>query len=212
MLSILLLTLVSLTISLPTDLTHRQTKPYQIRGVSDPIYHLYLQSLPGNRQSPPLIIPHSILTTPESTPVLGPESTSEYYTISDTIQSTNTSLYLNIGNSTTSYLPLTLDTTASTTAWGLEGDTIITTTGSSYGRQLNFLVCASEAAGESGYYDLFLQQGSDVPRKGISQRLPRFALAKLSTGPRGIHKILNSYKAKASGVRGTCENKFDVQL
>jgi hypothetical protein len=100
------------------SITERQTKPYQIRGVQDPIYHLYLQSLPG-----------------DGTPVMGPEATSEYFTIGETIQSTNTSLYLNIGEASTSYLPLTFDATATTTAWGLEGDTIITTNGSPYGRR-----------------------------------------------------------------------------
>ncbi|OBT98597.2 hypothetical protein VE01_03597 [Pseudogymnoascus verrucosus] len=125
------------------DIAERQTKPYQIRGVQDPIYHLYLQSLPG-----------------DGTPVMGPEATSEYFTIGNTIQSTNTSLYLNIGEASTSYLPLTFDATATTTAWGLEGDTIITTNGSPYGRQLNFLVCNGATA---GYYDLFLQKGSDTP-------------------------------------------------
>lgn len=66
---------------------------------------------------------------------MGPEAASEYFVIGDTIQSTNTSMYLNIGESTTSYLPLSFGATANTTAWGLEGDTIITTTGSTYGRR-----------------------------------------------------------------------------
>lgn len=110
---------VGVPLDSPNDIAKRQTTSYQIRGVQDPIYHLYLQSLPGNA----------------STPVMGPEATSEYFTIGETIQSTNTSLYLNIGEASTSYLPLSLDTTATTTAWGLEGDTIITTTGSSYGRR-----------------------------------------------------------------------------
>ncbi|KFX93677.1 hypothetical protein V490_04746 [Pseudogymnoascus sp. VKM F-3557] len=100
------------------DIVERQTKPYQIRGVQDPIFHLYLQSLPG-----------------DGSPVMGPEATSEYFTIGDTIQSSNTSLYLNIGEASTSYLPLSFDATATTTAWGLEGDTIITTNGSPYGRR-----------------------------------------------------------------------------
>jgi hypothetical protein len=67
--------------------------------------------------------------------VMGPVATSEYFVIGDTIQSTNTSMYLNIGTSTTSYLPLSFNSTASTTAWGLEGDTIITESTSSYGRR-----------------------------------------------------------------------------
>jgi hypothetical protein len=56
-----------------------------------------------------------------------------------TIQSLNSSLFLNIGPGTgQSYLPLSLDTVANTTAWGLEGDTVITTTASSYGRRKQF--------------------------------------------------------------------------
>lgn len=106
-------------LDISNDIAERQAKSYQIRGVQDPIYHLYLQSLPGNT----------------STPVMGPEATSEYFAIGETIQSTNTSLYLNIGEASTSYLPLSFDATATTTAWGLEGDTIITTNGSPYGRR-----------------------------------------------------------------------------
>ncbi|KAK1907336.1 hypothetical protein P3342_005662 [Pyrenophora teres f. teres] len=117
----------------------------KIRGVRDPIYHLYLQASSKNA----------------STPVLGPESTADEFTIGGTIQSKKTSKYLNIGTASTSYKPLVWGTTGQTTAWGLEGDTIITVQGSSYGRQLNFLVCASTDA--AGYYDLFLQMGSDTP-------------------------------------------------
>jgi len=58
--SILLLGLTSFsfTASLPTihedaELEPRLTKPYQIRGVEDPIYHLYLQALPGSSNFPP---------------------------------------------------------------------------------------------------------------------------------------------------------------
>ncbi|KAK7192471.1 hypothetical protein DPSP01_009711 [Paraphaeosphaeria sporulosa] len=116
----------------------------KIRGVADPIYHLYLQANPKNA----------------SIPVLGPESSAQTFTIGSTIQSQNTSAYLNIQTVSTSYKPLVWGKSAETTAWGLEGDTIITATGSSYGRQLNFLACKST---ESGYYDLYLQTGSDVP-------------------------------------------------
>lgn len=31
-----------------SDIVERQTTPYQIRGVQDPIYHLYLQALPSD--------------------------------------------------------------------------------------------------------------------------------------------------------------------
>jgi hypothetical protein len=120
MLALLLLPLISLSFALPTtEFLPRQTKPYQIRGVEDPIYYLYLQALPSSK----------------STPVMGPVATSEYFVIGDTIQSTNTLMYLNIGTSTTSYLPLSFNSTASTTAWRLEGDTIITESTSSYGRR-----------------------------------------------------------------------------
>ncbi|CAG8981334.1 hypothetical protein HYALB_00005135 [Hymenoscyphus albidus] len=128
----------------PTAELLPRLKPYQVRGVQSPIYHLYLQGLPSNK----------------SAPVMGPEATSEYFDIGTTIKSTNTSQFLNIGSSSVSYKPLSFGPTATTTAWGLEGDTIITATSSSYGRQLNFLVCSSST---SGYYDLFLQTGSDTP-------------------------------------------------
>ncbi|KAG9235288.1 hypothetical protein BJ875DRAFT_374571 [Amylocarpus encephaloides] len=130
---------------MPTAELHpRQTKAYQIRGVQSPIFHLYLQGLPSNR----------------SIPVMGPESTSEYFNIGSTIQSKNSSMFLNINTNTASYKPLSFGATATTTAWALEGDTIITGTKSSYGRQLNFLVCSTSTG---GYYDLFLQTGSDTP-------------------------------------------------
>jgi hypothetical protein len=122
MLSLLpLLFCLGLTTGLPS-LNPRQTSttPYQIRGVEDPIFHLYLQSLPSDA----------------GTPVMGPEATGEFFIINESIQSQNSSLYLNIGTSTASYLPLTLDATSNTTAWGLEGDTIITTQTSSYGRRM----------------------------------------------------------------------------
>ncbi|KAF2995927.1 hypothetical protein E8E14_004162 [Neopestalotiopsis sp. 37M] len=65
---------------------------------------------------------------------MGPESSSEYFDVNGTIESTNTTRYLNVGSDSTSYKTLTLDEAANTTAWGLEGDTIITTTGSTWGR------------------------------------------------------------------------------
>lgn len=115
----------------------------QIRGVSDPVYHLYLQSLNG-------------------VPVLGPEASSGYYTINGSIRlnSASPQLYLNIVNSTTSYKTLTFDTSATFTGWNLEGDTLATTSSSAYGRQLAFLACP---ASQSGYYQVYLQMGSDTP-------------------------------------------------
>jgi hypothetical protein len=67
--------------------------------------------------------------------VLGPVATSEYFNIGGSIQSTNTSMYINIGGESTSYKSLTFGKTATTTGWGLEGDTVITTQSSSYGRR-----------------------------------------------------------------------------
>ncbi|KAI2632134.1 hypothetical protein GGR54DRAFT_19644 [Hypoxylon sp. NC1633] len=122
-------------------------KPEQIRAVQSPIFHYYLQTYPQDPQMP----------------VMGPEASSEYFEISGTIRSTNTSRYLNIGADTTSYKTLTLANASAgaTTAWALEGDTIITSTGSSFGRQLNFLVC--QLAGAGAYWQVYLQTGSDVP-------------------------------------------------
>lgn len=116
-----LLSLLPVTLSHPTSLSPSVAAATvgKIRGVRDPIYHLYLQSLPS---------------TP-STPVLGPESSADEFTIGGTIQSKKSGLYLNIQNATTSYKPLKWESAGSTTAWGLEGDTIITVQGSSYGRR-----------------------------------------------------------------------------
>jgi hypothetical protein len=90
------------------------------RGVESPISYLYLQSLP----------------TAKDIPVMGPEASSEYFTIRSSIQSLNSSLYLNIGpSSEKSYLPLSFDETSNTTAWGSECDTVIIVTGSTHGRR-----------------------------------------------------------------------------
>lgn len=116
-----LLLLAQTTLAAPLEAAPRAAAATvgKIRGVRDPIYHLYLQA---NSKSP-------------STPVLGPESSGDEFTIGGTIQSRKTSLYLNIQNATTSYKPLKWEAAATTTAWGLEGDTIITVQGSSYGRR-----------------------------------------------------------------------------
>ncbi|KAK1633861.1 hypothetical protein CaCOL14_005922 [Colletotrichum acutatum] len=118
-------------------------KPEKIRGVTDPVYHLYLQAYPKDK----------------SIPVLGPEASAEFFNIAGTIQSANSSSYLNIGGDATSYKTLQLSNASGTSAWGLEGDTIITTQSSSWGRQLNFLVCQLDTS----YWQLYLQTGSDVP-------------------------------------------------
>ena len=75
--------------------------------------------------------------------MLGPERSAEFYNIGSTLQSTNTSQYINIVTASTSYKPLALSATSNTTAWGLEGDTIITTTGSSFGRRKFTLMAPS---------------------------------------------------------------------
>ncbi|KKY37984.1 hypothetical protein UCDDA912_g02013 [Diaporthe ampelina] len=72
---------------------------------------------------------------------MGPEASSEYFNINGSIQSANTSLYLNVGSDSTSYKTLTFGTAASTSAWALEGDTIITAQGSTWGRR-EYLTCA----------------------------------------------------------------------
>ncbi|KAA1471727.1 hypothetical protein DENSPDRAFT_837787 [Dentipellis sp. KUC8613] len=112
----------------------------QIRCDQDPAFHFYLQDLDG-------------------APVLGPEDTSGYFTISGTISlsTSNGTRFLNVDEAApNSYKPLTLDATATTTDWGLEGDTIITTAP----RQLNFLACATS---DTTVYDVYLQEGNDTP-------------------------------------------------
>ncbi|KAF3071150.1 hypothetical protein GL218_00542 [Daldinia childiae] len=118
-------------------------KPEQIRAVQSPIFHYYLQAYPEDPEIP----------------VMGPEASSEYFNIGGWIQSMNTSLFLNIGNDQTSYKTLTFAEATVTDAWGLEGDTIITSQGSNYGRQLNFLVC--KLTGD--YWQVYLQMGSETP-------------------------------------------------
>ncbi|KAI0025167.1 hypothetical protein F4780DRAFT_775171 [Xylariomycetidae sp. FL0641] len=124
-------------------------KPEQIRAVQEPIFHYYLQAHPDD----------------VSIPVMGPEASSEYFTIAATMQSANTSRYLNIDASATatSYKPLFLTTAADTDAWALEGDTLITATDSAFGRQLNFLVCRMEGGGGADYWQVYLQTGSEAP-------------------------------------------------
>ncbi|KAH9892609.1 hypothetical protein C8Q73DRAFT_648830 [Cubamyces lactineus] len=121
----------------------------QIRADQPPVYHFYLQSdgeraCDGHRGSP----------------VLGPEASSGYFTIGSTISlngADGSKLYLNVDESaTTSYKPLTFDAVATTTDWGLEGDTIITTAP----RQLNFLACSTS---DPNVYDVFFQEGNDTP-------------------------------------------------
>ncbi|CAN9146902.1 unnamed protein product [Alternaria alternata] len=169
------LLIVSGALAVPVENAGNSATVGKIRGVRDPIYHLYLQANSKNA----------------SIPVLGPETAADEFTIGGTIQSKKTSLYLNIATTSTSYKPLVWGTTGDTTAWGLEGDTIITVQGSSYGRQLNFLVCKST---DASYYDLYLQTGSDVPRvvtganKGIGRAIVQqlalqYPKSPLNSGP-----------------------------
>jgi len=93
-------------------------------------------------------------------PVLGPAASGGYFTISGSISLNNadgSKLYLNINETAaTSYKPLAFGKTATTTDWGLEGDTIITTNP----RQLNFLNCATS---NTNIWSLYLQEGNDQP-------------------------------------------------
>ncbi|XXG97268.1 MFS siderochrome iron transporter 1 [Hypoxylon texense] len=140
--------LASLLLVCAAALPAALAKPEQIRAVQSPIFHYYLQAYP---QDPTI-------------PVMGPEASSEYFNIAGTIQSANTSAFLNIGADSTSYKTLTFAGAGAgagaTDAWALEGDTIITSTGSSFGRQLNFLVCQLSG---SQYWQVYLQTGSETP-------------------------------------------------
>ncbi|KAF2017397.1 hypothetical protein BU24DRAFT_478485 [Aaosphaeria arxii CBS 175.79] len=113
------LLLIQAVLSAPVEQVAAAATVGKIRGVRSPIYHLYLQADPKNA----------------SHPVLGPESAADEFTIGGTIQSKKTSQYLNLQTVSTSYKPVVWAATGETTAWGLEGDTIITVQGSSYGRR-----------------------------------------------------------------------------
>ncbi|KDR75900.1 hypothetical protein GALMADRAFT_248678 [Galerina marginata CBS 339.88] len=113
----------------------------QIRTVQAPVFHFYLQNSGG-------------------VPLLGPEASAGLFTIGGTIslnQADGSKLYLNLNTTgTASYQALTFGKTATTTDWGLEGDTIITTAP----RQLNFIACATSS---STFYSIYLQNGNDMP-------------------------------------------------
>ncbi|KAI0675337.1 hypothetical protein C8Q78DRAFT_965493 [Trametes maxima] len=125
----------------------------QIRADQPPVYHFYLQS------SAPLAALTPI-PWPGGKPVLGPEASSGYFTIGSTIAlngADGSTQYLNVDEgAAASYKPLTFDAVATTTDWGLEGDTIITTAP----RQLNFLACSTT---DPDVYDVFFQEGNDTP-------------------------------------------------
>ncbi|KAK8086777.1 hypothetical protein PG994_001751 [Apiospora phragmitis] len=129
--------LPSLTATASLLASQAAAKPEQIRAVQDPIFHYYLQAYPED----------------PSIPVMGPESSSEYFNIAGTIQSTNTSQYLSVGDDSTSYKTLTFANAtggSGTNVWALEGDTIITGQSSSWGRHGNF-------------WQVYLQTGSATP-------------------------------------------------
>ncbi|KAG8785614.1 hypothetical protein FRC15_001047 [Serendipita sp. 397] len=120
----------------------------QIRAVADPVYHYYVQSLGG-------------------VAVLGPQSSGGYFTINGTIKlNSSPPVYLNIASTTNTYKALTFDSTATFSGWALEGDTLVTATGSAYGRQLNFLACPSST---TNYYVLYLQTGSQTPSSSCTR-------------------------------------------
>lgn len=107
---------------------------------------------------------------------MGPESSADDFTIGSTIQSKKTSQFLNIQTASTSYKPLVWGTTGDTTAWGLEGDTIITTTGSSYGRRKDTILILRRDT----LWDSWLIHGNRAELSGLpvfTERLLRFVSA-----------------------------------
>ncbi|KAJ3044684.1 hypothetical protein HDV00_001088 [Rhizophlyctis rosea] len=129
----------------------------QIRAVQDPVFHLYLQNSGGKA-------------------VLGSESTGGRYIIANgKIQTVGSGLYLNYENTTNGYKALTFDATSTSTGWGLEGDTIITTNGSPLGRQLNFLVCGSQNV-------LYLATNNDKPSANMMQVVGEVCILEQSNG------------------------------
>ncbi|KAG8864855.1 hypothetical protein FRB96_003441 [Tulasnella sp. 330] len=136
-------TITTATSSAPSSTISGTTATGQeIRADQDPVYHFYLQNSGGAA-------------------VLGNETGDGIFNINGSIFDTTTGLYFNIAPSTGfSYLGLTFDETPTFTGWSLEGDTIITATTSTYGRQLNFLVCETS---NTAVWSIYLQTGSDVP-------------------------------------------------
>lgn len=125
--------------------------------MNDPVFHFYLQD--HGKLWSSLRSSHRLTLNADGEPVLGPEASSGYFTIgAGTIELSGPSvLFLNANTTvSTSFKPLTLSSTATTTNWALEGDTIITTTP----RELNFLACSTS---EPNFYSLFLQTGNDQP-------------------------------------------------
>lgn len=125
--------------------------------MNDPVFHFYLQN--HGKLQPSLLSCRRLTLIVDGQPVLGPEASAGYFTIgAGTIElSGQTPLFLNANTTaSTSFKPLTLASTATTTNWALEGDTIITTNP----RELNFLACSTS---DPNFYSLFLQTGNDQP-------------------------------------------------
>ena len=95
------LLIVSGALAVPVENAGNSATVGKIRGVRDPIYHLYLQANSKNGMPPLIYQPSSLyfssslpLTHIASIPVLGPETAADEFTIGGTIQSKKTSLYL----------------------------------------------------------------------------------------------------------------------
>ncbi|KAK2764945.1 hypothetical protein FQN54_008644 [Arachnomyces sp. PD_36] len=115
----------------------------KLRGVTDPIFHLYLQ-----------------VGEDGTSVVVAAEATAGEFTITESVQETTSGKYLNVQEADTSFKPLAFGAQENFSGWGLEGDTLITTDASEYGRQLNFLACETETA---DVYQMYLQTGGDMP-------------------------------------------------
>lgn len=79
------------------------------------------------------------ITTDGTSAVVAAEATAGEFTISGSVQETNSSKYLNIQEADTSYKPLAFGANENFTGWDLEGDTLITAEASEYGRRKVFL-------------------------------------------------------------------------
>ncbi|KAI5809121.1 GTP-binding protein TrmE N-terminus-domain-containing protein [Peziza echinospora] len=144
-----------------------------IRGVTTPVYHLYLQ--PSKSDSKVV--------------VLGPEASAAQFLISGSIKNVKTGDYLNIDlTSTKSYKPLSFGSTSNFSGWGLEGDTIITTQASSLGRQLNFIACAGTGGDDSALVFVELFYANPTQNEGPPQG-HRHTLARNTPQPRTKSRI-----------------------
>jgi hypothetical protein len=67
--------------------------------------------------------------------VVGAEATAGEFTIGSSVQETASGKYLNIKEGDASYKDLAFGAAENFSGWGLEGDTLITTDASEYGRR-----------------------------------------------------------------------------